>query len=317
MIKRFDIPILFIIFRRKDTALQVIRAIAKVKPETLYISQDGPQNEKEKKEVLEVRKAVLSRVNWDCKLTMWTYKKNLGLKKHIPKALDKFFKDNECGIYLEDDTVPSNEFFYFEKELLQKYKNDERIFAVNGTNLYPSLIRNKYSYYLSQLGCFWGVGMWKRSWKLYDSKMSDLKSFRFYNYKDFIFSRNFFLYLKVFLNLIKENKLNTWDYQLTYSAIKNKKYFLAPSVNLVKNIGFGKTSTDPFLQKYKTRTYFVKKFRLNHPNKLIYDKAVDKIYFKEMYKLFHIRILLTVLFFTFPCKMRKNIARFIKFINNV
>ena len=33
----FDVPILFVIFRRKKTALQVIDAISKVKPKKLYI----------------------------------------------------------------------------------------------------------------------------------------------------------------------------------------------------------------------------------------------------------------------------------------
>lgn len=316
-IKPYNVPILFIIFRRKDFALEVIKAIAKVKPQTLYISQDGSRNAKEEKVVLETRNAVLAEINWDCKLTVWTHGKNLGLKKHIPEALGKFFKNEEYGIYFEDDTIPTKEFFCYEKELLQKYKSDKRIFAINGTNLYPDLINNKYSYYLSQLGCFWGVGMWRRSWLLYDSKISDIENFKYTNYRDYIFDRKFILYLKVFLNLVKENKLNTWDYQLTYSAIKNKKYFIGPSKNLVKNSGFGKASTNPFLQKYVTNTHYIDKFKLNHPKILTYNKSVDKIYFKKMYKFFHIRILLTVLFFQFPRKMRNIIAKVIKYISNV
>jgi len=159
MAKRFDVPILFIIFRRKDTALQVIDAIAKVKPEKLYISQDEPRNEKEKKEVLETRKAVLSRINWDCKLTFWKHSKNLGLRKHIPQAFDRFFEKEEYGIYLEDDTLPNEDFFYFQRELLKKYKDNDNIFFIKSTNFYPNIMKSQYSYYLTQLGSVWDMGI--------------------------------------------------------------------------------------------------------------------------------------------------------------
>jgi len=58
----FNVPVLFIIFRRKDAALKVIEAIAKVRPKKLYISQDGPRNSEEIRQVSETREAVLSKI---------------------------------------------------------------------------------------------------------------------------------------------------------------------------------------------------------------------------------------------------------------
>jgi len=196
MTEKFDVPILFIIFRRKDTTLQVIDAIAKVKPEKLYISQDGPRSKEEKKGVLETRKAVLSRINWDCKLTFWEHKKNLGLKKHIPEAFDRFFEKEEHGIYLEDDTLPCEDFFYFQRELLEKYKDDRRMFSINRTNFYPELVRSKESYYLSKIGDIWGFGLWRRSWKIYDSNLSDFPNIRNSDtYKNYFYYSNFLSFL--------------------------------------------------------------------------------------------------------------------------
>ena len=148
---QFDVPILLILFARKATALRVIDAIAKVKPKRLYISQDGPRNKKEEAIILDVRKAVLSKINWDCDLTVWTHDNNLGLRKHVPEAFDKFFVKEEYGIYLEDDTLPSSDFFYFQEKMLMKYENDSRVFYIEGTNLYPNLMRSKDSYFLTQL----------------------------------------------------------------------------------------------------------------------------------------------------------------------
>ena len=310
-IDKFDVPILLIIFRRKNTALKVIKAIAKVKPKTLYISQDGPRNSIEKKEVLETRQAVISEINWDCDLKTYFHDRNLGFKKHIPEALDVFFKDNEYGIYLEDDNVPSKEFFHFQRELLRKYKDDKRIFAINGTNLYPHVTDSKYSYRLSEIGCFWGLGIWRRSWNLYNPAPF-INNFSYTDYKDYIFSRKYFVYLKFFLDLVNKNMLAAWDYQFVYSAIKSRSYFISPTLNLVSNIGLNSASTNLFLQDYKTSVSFDDKFKIVHPKIIAYSKKEDKKYFDIMYKFFYPRIILNKVFYLFPVKVRNYLSSFLK-----
>lgn len=280
---KFNIPILFIIFRRKNTALRVIRAIAKVKPRKLYISQDGPRNENEKLEVLATREAILSKIDWDCRVTVWTHDENLGLIKHIPGALDKFFEKEEYGIYLEDDTVPSEDFFYYEKELLEKYKTDKRIFSINATNFFPGLLKIKQSYYLTEIGDIWGMGLWKRSWNLYRPDIKDFsKLSKEEEYKSYFFSRKFRFYLETFCKAVIKGKLNTWDVQLIYAAVKNKMFFIAPKVNLVNNIGLGNKASNISLQTYYKS--FGKIFPLLHPKKLIYNKTNDILYFDNLLK---------------------------------
>ena len=45
------------------------------------------------------------------------------------------------------------------------------------------------------------------------------------------------------LNQVKENKINTWDYQWVYSIWVNKGLVISPSVNMISNIGFGADAT--------------------------------------------------------------------------
>lgn len=312
--KYFNVPVLFIIFRRKDTALQVINAIGKVKPKKLYISQDGPRSGEEE-QVLETRKAVISRINWDCELTTWFHKKNLGLKKHIPLAFDNFFKSEEYGIYLEDDTLPNNDFFYFQKEMLERYMNDDNIFYIKATNFYSDLIKCKYSYFPTQLGSVWGMGIWKRSWKLYNREITGLKEFTYKNYNDYIFDRKYISYLRVFLKAIKKGKLNTWDFQLNYALIKNKKYCIAPSVNLVRNIGINRNSTNVFLQNYEKDCEEI--FPLRHPKSLKYSKKRDIIYFNNLVKYFNIRIILINIYLSLSPESKAIISNIFSFFNKV
>jgi len=309
MPKKFNVPILFIIFRRKDTALQVIGAISKVRPEKLYISQDGPRNREEEKEVLETRQAVLSRINWDCKLTFWKHKKNLGLKKHIPEAFDKFFEREEYGVYLEDDTLPCEDFFYFQRELLRKYKDDKRIFSINGTNFYPELIKSKDSYYLSKIGSVWGMGLWRRSWKLFDVGLSgfpDIKDND--NYKNYFFSAQYRFYLETFWEAIKQGKLNSWAMQIVFSAVKNGMYFIAPKCNLVNNIGANNRASNISLQSYYSEYGTITPVK--HPRRLSYDKEKDLVYFSEMMKGGWLRLILIRFYLNLPLSFKLFVNKF-------
>lgn len=307
--KTFKAPILFVIFRRKDTALQVIDAISKVRPEKLYISQDGPRNKNEEKEILDVRKAVLSKINWKCQLTVWSHGKNLGLKKHIPEAFDKFFKKEEYGIYLEDDTLPSDEFFYFEKALLEKYKNNKNIFSINGTNFYPESIKSKDSYYLSKLGDIWGFGLWKRSWELYDSEMKDFESLsKSDKYKSYFFSLRYKFYLESFWKAIINGKIDSWAMQLIHAAVKNDMYFITPKFNMVNNIGVN-SGSNISLQKYFKN--FENLFPIKYPRRLIYDKTLDEKYFSRMLRGGWFRIILIKLYLSFPKKTKVAISKLI------
>lgn len=301
--KQFDVPILFVIFRRKDEALSVIAAISKVKPSKLYISQDGPRNEKEKKEILATQKAVLSKINWKCKLTLWAHSENLGLKKHVPYALDRFFEKEEYGIYLEDDTVPSMDFFYFQKELLNKYKNNTKIFSINGTNFYPELVNVDGSYYFSKLGDIWGMGIWKRSWKLYKSKIEDLDIIsNKKDYKKIFINLKHKFYLETFWNAVINNKLDSWAMQLVYAALKNNMLFISPSVNMVNNIGKNSSGSNIAIQEYHKE--FNTPFPLRHPKNLEYDNKNDSVYFDNMLRGGWLRLVLIRIYLSLPLNLK-------------
>jgi hypothetical protein len=308
--KSVDVPILLVIFKRKETSLQIIRAIAKVKPRKLYISQDGPRNTNEETEVVETRKAVLSKIDWECKLTVWTHKKNLGLKKHIPEAFDKFFENEEMGIYLEDDTLPCEEFFYFQEELLKKYKDDKRIFSISGTNFYPKLVSSKDPYYLSKIGDIWGFGLWRRSWKLYNSEMNDFDEVsKTQKYKNYFFNKKYKFYLESFWKAIIGGKLDSWAMQLVYAAIKNDMYFISPSVNMVNNIGINKKASNVSIQSYYQS--YGNPFPMNHPKELIYNKKNDLIYFDNMLKGGLIRLILIRTYLQSSDKLKMLVNKFI------
>src|SRR3989339_483651 len=128
-------PVLFIVFNRLDTTKQVFEEIKKAKPQKIFIAADGPRNKEEKKKTDAIRNYILKNINWKCELKTLFREKNLGCKYAVAGAIDWFFENVEQGIILEDDCLPSQSFFIFCQDMLERYKTDQRIMHISGTNV--------------------------------------------------------------------------------------------------------------------------------------------------------------------------------------
>ena len=63
----FDIPILFIIFKRDYTAIEVFKKIREIKPKKLYVAADGPRDSQEKIRCDKTRE-IINQIDWECEL---------------------------------------------------------------------------------------------------------------------------------------------------------------------------------------------------------------------------------------------------------
>ena len=108
-------PILFLIFNRPDTTIQVLQEIRKASPPRLYIACDGAREHKkgEKEKVQETRELVLKNIDWECEVNTLFRDNNLGCKEAVSTAITWFFENEEMGIILEDDWLPRQSFYPF------------------------------------------------------------------------------------------------------------------------------------------------------------------------------------------------------------
>ena len=60
--------------------------------------------------------------------------KNLGCRKGVTAGIDWFFSNEEMGIILEDDCIPSLSFFQFCDQMLLEYQFNEKVFMISGHN---------------------------------------------------------------------------------------------------------------------------------------------------------------------------------------
>lgn len=235
-------PVLFLVFNRINTTKQVFGAIREAQPPRLYVAADGARQNHpgEQSQVDAVRNYVVENIDWDCQVKTLFRRQNLGCKYAVSGAIDWFFDNEEMGIILEDDTLPSQSFFLFCQDLLERYTYDERVMKISGFNELEGFNQDDSSYIFANFGSDWGWASWRRSWKYYDVEMSDwpnLKRTKMNKYYPFTKKRN-----KIFEKTY-QNEIDTWDYQWHFAINKNNGLTCIPHQNLVENIGFGSGAT--------------------------------------------------------------------------
>ncbi len=236
-------PVLFLVYKRPDTTRQVFEAIRQAKPPRLYVAADGPKKDipGEAEKVKQVRDIVLNGVDWDCEVKTLFREENLGCKYGVSGGIDWFFETEEEGIILEDDTLPSQSFFWFCQELLGKYRDDERVGHIGGTNPIPNL-SNDSSYFFSKYNRIWGWASWNRAWKEFDVEIKCWPVVKKEKILQSVFTKKVARNYEKIFSAVYKREIDTWDYQWFLARLLKYKAII-PSVNLVANIGFGENAT--------------------------------------------------------------------------
>ena len=278
----FNVPILMIVFKRLEATKRVFETIKQLQPKKLYISADGARFEVngEKEKCEEVREYILSSIDWDCEVKTLFQKENLGCGIAPSSAMNWLFENEEMGIILEDDTVPNMDFFRFCKEMLIKYKEDERFGMIGGHNAIDKENCSD-TYYFSKYVQTWGWATWRRAWNGYDYGISLWNKLKNTNFIYSIFPEKYIAdnYKHIFDQMLDCPK-DIWDYQWLFHNLVNDRKTIMPCCNLVSNIGFSSDATHTFDENSPVSNLPHGKlsFPLKHPISFIADNAKDRAF---------------------------------------
>jgi hypothetical protein len=239
-------PVLFLVFNRPEPTRRVFHAIRAARPARLFIAADGPRAHRPDDEALcqEVR-AIVTAVDWPCRVETLFRERNLGGRVAVSEAMDWFFSHVDEGIILEDDVLPSAQFFPFCEELLNHYRDDPSVMMIAGTNPACHRVDIRESYAFSGYALIWGWATWKRAWKAYDVDISTWPTPRGraavtqFHAASPRFSRMWF---DIFDGM-KAGRRDSWCYQWSYALMLHKGCSVVPAGHLVTNIGFGVDAT--------------------------------------------------------------------------
>lgn len=286
-----NLAVALIFFNRPETLTKVFERVKEVKPSKLFLIQDGAREGNEN-DVIKINKCreIVGEINWNCEIFRNYSEINLGCGLRPSSGISWVFQHVESAIILEDDCIPDLSFFRFCHEMLERYKDDERVMMVSGTNHLGEYSVNNYSYLYSKATAIWGWATWKRSWDKYDYFIQHwnndeikrlLKSGIIPRYEFKIKRR---AWNQTFKKLSSNERISWWDYQWNFCVYINSGLGIVPKQNLISNIGFGLDSTHFKNQKEKHRLEAMRtkpiQFPLIHPPFVMCDHTYDNLVFK-------------------------------------
>jgi hypothetical protein len=271
-------PVLIVAFNRADKVQRVFNRVREVQPKQLFLSVDGARKHKSgEAEKVKAVQAIIKQVDWECEVRTLFRDENLGCRMGVSGGIDWFFEHVESGIILEDDCVPDVSFFHFCEELLERYKNEEQIMQISGSNLIPEKF-SQYdsSYVFSNFALIWGWATWRRAWQKRDVHLMNFAQF----VKENKISRLISDWggQRYMLDKFQDTHLkinDSWAYAWFCNILDYNGLTILPTNNLIQNIGIDEEAThtkDVGLERYQKASTGVT-FPLKHPKKI---KKVDE-----------------------------------------
>jgi len=238
-------PVALMCFNRPAQTQRVFERIRQARPPKLYLFADGPRHEQEALRVQQVRQ-VIERVDWPCEVIRDYASENLGIIKRFLTAKNLLFEQEPAAICLEDDTLPHLDFFRFAEAMLERYRDDENILYINGTNNLWGRFPSSDSYFFSRYLLPWGWASWRRVWQSYDFSCSAWLTPEgrqtVLNAIPEGLARSFWMD-KFDTHIPNPGHDFSYDHAFQFLIFLQHGWTVMPNRNLVCNIGFGATAT--------------------------------------------------------------------------
>ncbi|MGN1263937.1 MAG: hemolysin activation protein [Prevotella sp.] len=283
-----DVAVLLLFFNRPEPFRLVFNEVKKARPSRLFLYQDGARNERDVPGIEACRK-IAEDIDWDCEVHRMYLDTNQGCDPSGHRSQKWAFSIVDKCIVLEDDCVPSQSFFPFCKEMLDRYEKDERISMIAGFNTDEVTTYCPNSYFFTSAFSIWGWASWRR---VFEKRQ-----------EDYAFIHDTYA-MSLIEAMVKDRGLKTDMTKMMKDHAKSgKEYFeslfwaamllnsglaIMPSKNQINNVGMTAESTHYSASLNTTprrlrRIYTMKRheldFPLRHPRHVIEDVTyLDRLY---------------------------------------
>jgi len=185
--------------------------------------------------------------------------------------------------------VPSQSFFPFCKEMLDRYADDERITMVAGFNVDEVTPDMPYDYFFTSAFSIWGWASWRRVVSQWDREYTFLNDPEAMHQLDALIRQRG--YRKSFIRMCQDHRASgqpQFESVFWATMLFNSGLAVMPSKNLINNVGASADSAH--YSEFKTMPKRLKQlftmkrhelqFPLRHPRYVIEEAS----YWKRMYK---------------------------------
>lgn len=281
-----DVPVRVQVWNRPDCQQKQLNVLKQARPSILFLISDGGRNETEMK-LIHKSRSIMEGIDWDCQVYKLYMESNQGMYTMMTLARNFIWDRVDRCVFLEDDYIPAVSFFRYCAELLEKYKDDERIEMICGYNplgVYTPAAAEQ-DYFFSENGwAVWGTAYWKRSIGIREFPLP---------YKD-----NSYICKCLTGNLSKfwkakaegyirgelvDNHVPGGEYYHAANSVLYHRVSIIPSKNMISNIGIDGAHASAAWMTAKAKRLFNSKvyelnFPMRHPDYVIDDKRYSQLY---------------------------------------
>lgn len=280
-------PLVLIAFNRPDLLQAQLEVVRKYFRGTIFAIIDGPRlNRPEEVDRVNEVAELFASLATEFQVSINRSTENLGCYQRIKSGLDWVFEQTDRAIILEDDCLPSPQFFEFASEMLERFAHDNRIYSISGTNLFPQHSLSDQSYWFSRYHNCWGWATWGRAWKGFIDEKEEWDRIRGSKlFRDVFRNLRSYLYWRWILDRTYGGHINSWAYRWTLSCWMQSGLSIHAAVNLISNVGDGDQATNTSGSKETHRPLGSLKGPLSQPKYVVqnfrYDEAFENIVFSK------------------------------------
>lgn len=221
-----------------------------MKPDMLYIFQDGLKEEKHQVEWKRVNK-LIKEISW-CNCEVVVSEVNKGLAKSIVTGINYVHESHDAVIVLEDDCVPHPLFLAYMYSALEVYEHEKQVYSIGGYKWAVDVAENGTDVYFTRRASSWGWATWKDRWAFFEEDYKILGRIK----KSEQLAREFHIWGEDLESYLTGNVYGRCDSWATFWALKiieKNGYCVAPYYSLIENIGFDGSGVHCGTNKQETR----------------------------------------------------------------
>jgi hypothetical protein len=161
-------------------------------------------------------------------------KRNFGCSASILRGLDWISKHVSKFIVMEDDCLPSPDFFDYSVDAFNILEKQSDPWLFCGSQFAPPDVTGR-KWCLSRYSLTWGWGTTSEKWKEIRGMLleTDIKNISVDSYSS-LYER---LYWKAGRRRAIQGFIDVWDILISDAILRNSRYAILPGVNLVSNYG--------------------------------------------------------------------------------
>jgi len=278
-----DIAVLVIAYRRQENIKKILEICAHNKVSKIFIALDGAKHGSLSglRDNLEIQKVVddFEKI-YVGEVKKLYHETNIGCAASVMSACDWAFSLADNLIILEDDCIPTDDFFKFSKLSLDEMRINSKIWLSCGTQFAPQNLTN-YSWVLSKYALTWGWCTNRTNWNQISMAIKEKLKLKRKHYN--LASLQERVYWNEGSRRAHEGWTDVWDTILVKQMVSKSKYAILPYISLVTNLGDDDFATNTIgdSEWLNLQTgYFP-----NNPGALIHSKVHDEWLRNKFYRI--------------------------------